>query len=203
MKTQSDRAGSRETITKALNEFIDSVEKAIRQKDCLDTVCRKNQKHSNVFAHLEQAARDELDRWRELVIERGQTLAAIFDSRGIQSVAVKAVLNAFLYSWGNPEEKIDKDWYSRRAQIEADAASKPEPAAVAAGKKRKPLTVDEQIIFDAIPVLPGTIAGKAIVERVATKLPGVDEARVSRICTKTLKAYGVKNRRGAGYYRTA
>ena len=82
----------------------------------------------------------------------------------------------------------------------------PEPAAVADAAvkpERKALTDDEQIIFDAIPVLPKTIAGKAIVERVATKLPSVDEARVSRICTKTLKAYGVKNRRGAGYYRTA
>jgi hypothetical protein len=67
--------------------------------------------------------------------------------------------------------------------------------------KLPPLTDDERIVYDAIPLHPKALIGKAIVKAVASEIPGIDEARISRICTRTLKAYGVKNRHGAGYYR--
>ncbi len=69
--------------------------------------------------------------------------------------------------------------------------------------KRKPLTDDERTIFDAIPTCPDAKSGKELVAIVSGQIPGIDEARISRICTKTLKAYGVKNRRGAGYCRNS
>lgn len=90
-------------------------------------------------------------------------------------------------------------------EIEYNEAIKEAQPIVPAGRlentKRKPLTDDEQIVFDAIPLLPKSLTGKQIVKRISNRRPSIDESRVSKICTKTLKDYGVKNRPGAGYYR--
>jgi hypothetical protein len=86
------------------------------------------------------------------------------------------------------------------------ALERSKPAALAARPvepdNRTPLTDDEKLVYELIPKLPDGITGKSIVENLSHKLPRIDETRVSKICTGALKAYGVKNRRTTGYYRT-
>lgn len=104
------------------------------------------------------------------------------------------------YKWTENIEQIQGYIECWMLWLESWRAAEPQADQKKAGRL-KPLTDDERIVLDSIPSDGSAVPAKQIIHDVGCKLPGIDEARISRICTGTLKAYGVKNRRGVGYYR--